>query len=577
MIKTVHNHLPCWAMLIVLSGVTGNSWAGGPKTNYKQGTAAEARGDLDEAYRDYAAALKADPGEILYKMAMERVRQTAATQHIHAGEEKLKKGQSKDALLEFFRALEIDPGNSLAQQDVQSARIQIEKASSGQPSPPDTPSADDLDKPAGPVHLDALSKDPITLHVTESTAVLYQALGKVAGFNVLIDPDYTPKRIAVDLTNVSLSEALQVLGDLSGTFYKASTHNTIYVAADTRTKRTQLEQLAVRTFYLSNAAQQSDANDVLTMLRLVLPPTVKLFLVQSQNAIVIRGTTDEIMLAKNLIASLDTPKPEVLVDIYVMEVRRDKLRNIGISLPTSLTVTSSSSATLSGITKTSSYSYSIGQAALELLLTDSETRVLQNPRIRAIDGQKATLKIGQRIPIATGSYSTATSTTTSAVQTQFTYIDVGVNIDLTPTIHQDRDVSMKVSVEVSSESGTSTIDGVTEPIISQEKAEQVIRLKDGEVSIMAGLVQKELTHAVSGTPGLGEIPGVKYLFSTQQNETVNDEIVFMLVPHIVRAPDVNRGSAQEINTGSGDSIKIDRIGPVQSQPAPIPNAVPPSK
>jgi general secretion pathway protein D len=136
---------------------------------------------------------------------------------------------------------------------------------------------------------------------------------------------------------------------------------------------------------------------------------------------------------------------------------------------------------------------------------------------------------------------------------------------------------MKVSVEVSSESGTSTIDGVTEPIISQEKAEQVIRLKDGEVNIMAGLVQKELTHAVSGTPGLGEIPGVKYLFSTQQNETVNDEIVFMLVPHIVRAPDVNRGSAQEINTGSGDSIKIDRIAPVQSQPAPIPNAVPPSK
>jgi len=284
-----------------------------------------------------------------------------------------------------------------------------------------------------------------------------------------------------------------------------------------------------------------------------------MFAVQGQNAIVVRGTPDEILLAKNLIVSLDTPKPEVLVDIYVMEVRSDKVRNIGVSPPTSLTVTSSSTATLNQVGRSSSYSYSIGQAQAELLLTDSDTRVLQNPSVRAVDGQKASLKIGQKIPIATGSYSTATSATTSAVQTQFQYIDVGVNVDMTPTIHNDRDVTMKLSVEVSSESGTSTIDGVVEPVISQEKVEQVIRLKDGEVSILAGLVQKEITRSISGWPGLGELPGIKYMFSTQQNERVNDELVFMLIPHVVRAVKIDAGAAREIDTGSGESIRIERI------------------
>src|SRR6202000_3333496 len=159
----------------------------------------------------------------------------------------------------------------------------------------------------------------------------------------------------------------------------------------------------VRTFYLSNVAQQTDINDIVTTLRNVLT-AAKMFAVQGENAIVVRGSPDEILLAKSLIASLDLPKPEVLVDVYVMEVSRDKLRNIGISPPTSLSVSSSSTATLNQIGRTSSYSYSIGSAALELLLTDSESRVLENPSIRAVDGQKASLKIGEKIPVATGSY-----------------------------------------------------------------------------------------------------------------------------------------------------------------------------
>lgn len=554
------------ALLFTLALLGANASAESPKKIFARGQAAESRDDLATAYRDYQAALARKPDNIQYKVAVERIRAAAAEKHTRRGEDLKKTGHYKEALVEFLQALDIDPGNPLAQQDIDSVKAEMDKKENPSPSE-QTPNAYDLDRPAPPVHLDSLSEEPITLHMTEQSSVLYQTIGRTAGLNVLIDPDYISKRVTVDLKAVTVSEALRILGDLSNSFWKASTHDTIFVATDTRAKRTQLQQTAVQTFYLSNVAQQSDLNDVQTTLRNVIP-TAKMFAVVSQNAIVIRGSPDEILLARNLIKSLDTPKPEVLVDIYVMEVSRDKITDIGISPPTSLSVSSSSSSTLNQIGRSSSYSFTLGSATADLLLTDSDTQIIQNPSLRAVDGQKATLKIGERIPVATGSYTTSTSSSSSAVQTQFQYIDVGVNVEMTPTIHDNRDVTLKLSVEVSSETGTDTIDGVAEPVISQEKSDQVIRLKDGEVSILAGLVKRSLTKAVSGTPGLGQVPGLKYLFSTQDNENDKDELVFMVVPHIVRALNVNSGSGQEIDTGSGDSIRLHPLPIAAKTPKP---------
>jgi general secretion pathway protein D len=550
-------------VLLLFLVYPGHVWAESARSLYKKGLAAEERGDLEDAYNDFGLAHNKSPEDLRYKMALDRVRATAAEQHVRRGEQLQKGNQPQQALVEFVRALEIDPGYALALQDMQAVKEEMDKKDKKNETEEDDVSAGDLDKPAPPVRLDPLSKERVTLHMTEETRVLYQTVGKLAGISVIIDPEYASKRVTLNLQDATPAEALRVLGDVSDTFWKAATHNTIFVAADTRVKRQQLAQMALKTFYLSNVGQASDLNDVVTTLRNVIP-NVKIFAVPAQNAIVLRATPDEILLASQLIRSLDLAKPEVLVDVYVMEVRRDKLRNIGLSPPTSLTVTannSSTSTTLNQLGRSSSYSYSIGQAAVEMLLTDSDTRVLQNPSIRAVDGQKAGLKVGLRIPIATGSYTTATSSTTSAVQTQFQYIDTGVAVEVTPTIHQDRDVTLKMTVEISSQSGTDTIDGVAEPVISQEKAEQVIRIKDGEVSILGGLLQDELNRSVSGWPGAGELPGLKYLFSTQETEKIRDELVFMLVPHVVRAFDGNSGSAREIDTGSGDTIRLDRIPP----------------
>jgi len=452
----------------------------------------------------------------------------------------------------------------------------------------DSPETAQLSTVTGPITLQPVSNDPITLHMVEDTRVIYQAIGKAAGLNVLFDPNYTSKRVPIDLTNVSLSDALRIVGTIAHTFYKPVTPNTIFVAENNRTNRTDLDELSVQTFYLTNASQQNDANEILTAIRNLLDPSVKIYLVPSQNAIVMRATADQLLLAQKLLADLDRARPEVVVDVAVLEVNRDKVRNLGITLPTSIgltpTTTSStsttsstatsttSSGTTAGTTNTSNLSLndlanlnatniavSVSGGTVNALLTDADTRILQNPRIRATDGQKATLKIGSKIPIATGSYSsTLTSTAGLGVQTQFTYLDIGVNIDMTPTVHYDHQVTLKMKIEVSSHTSDVTISNVVEPVISQRTVEHTIQLKEGEPSILAGILTRQESLGVSGTPGLGEIPFLKYFFSSQSREKQQDEVVFLLIPHIVRESVLTRLNTRPIDTGTGQSIELRR-------------------
>ncbi len=557
----------------------------------KRGQAAEVREDYDAAYEAYRQAHLKSPKDLRYLAHLDRMRFLAATQHIERGRVLRQSGDFAGAITNFLRAAEIDPSNQAAQQEIE--RTQREQPPPGLSGPAAVAALeqmsqqrvtlDNIGSIAAPIELKPVSSDPITLHMVEDVKVIYQAIGKLAGLNVLFDPEYTSKRIPVDLTNVSLSEALRIVGTIAGTFYKPVTPNTIFVALNSRQRHTDLDELAVQTFYLSNSSQPNDANEILQGLRLLLDPSVKLSLVPSQNAIVMRATSDQLLLAQKLINDFDRARPEVVVDVAVLEVNRDKIRNLGITLPTSIgltptapTTTTSTTTTTTNSTNTNNttslnlnnlahlnatdFAVSISGGTLNALLSDTDTRVLQNPRIRATDGQRATLKIGQKIPIATGSYNAGVSTGVASigVQTQFTYLDVGVNIDITPTVHYDREVSLKTSIEVSQQNGSVTISNVTEPIIAQRKLDQVIQLRDGEPSILAGILTKQDNKSVTGTPGLGEIPFFKFFFSSQNKEVQTDEIVFLLIPHIVRESVLTRLNMAAIDTGTGASIELRR-------------------
>jgi general secretion pathway protein D len=304
----------------------------------------------------------------------------------------------------------------------------------------------------------------------------------------------------------------------------------------------------------------------------------------------------------------------VVVDIAVLEVSKNWERNLGITWPGSAGVaiqppTSSSSTTTcpTGSTNctptttsnnptlynlahlnSNDFAVTIGSATANALLTDNNTKILQNPRIRAADQQKASLKIGSKIPIATGSYQTgaATALVSSLVNTQFQYQDVGVNIDVTPTVHFDRDVTLKIKIEVTAQSGSVTISGVTEPILSQRVAEQTIRLREGEANILGGIQEQQIQDNWSGIPGLSSIPILRYLFGSRDKIRQDDEIVFLVVPHVVRSQNLSPDNLRTIDTGAGtQSVELRHIAsgatgvtqPIVAPPAsnrPTPGSLP---
>jgi len=586
------------AGIFVLLGVGSASVsAQSPNTYYKRGQAAEARDDFDSAYQNYQKAYSMQPKNEVFRTAYYRVRFTDAAMHVTKGRNLLASGDEQGALVELLRANEIDSSNEAAQQEIARIRVrhnqQPARVESSSPMSAETEA--DVDSISSPAQLKPTSNEPLLLHMTEDSKVVYQAIGKSAGINVLFDPDYISKRVQVELNNVSLLDALRIVGTLSGTFWRPITQNTIFVAANTRSKRAELDEQAVQTFYLSNAWQQNDMQDVQTALRNVMP-NAKVYGVASQNAIVMRATPDELLLAQKLVNDLDKARPEVVVDIAVLEVSKNWERNLGISWPGSAgvqlqppTSTSSTTTCPTGSTNctpsststnptlynlahlnSNDFAVTIGSATANALLTDNNTKILQNPRIRAADQQKASLKIGSRIPIATGSYQTgaATALVSSLVNTQFQYQDVGVNIEVTPTVHFDRDVTLKVKIEVTAQSGSVTISGVTEPILSQRVAEQTIRLREGEANILGGIQEQQIQDNWSGIPGLSQIPILRYLFGSRDKIRQDDEIVFLVVPHVVRSQELTPSNLRKVDTGPGtQSVELRHIADGTPPPA----------
>lgn len=578
--------LVIWAFRAVMFVALPAAHAQSASHWYKQAQTAETKGDIQAAYDDYYQAYQKKPTDERYRIAFERTRFSAASLHVEHGERLRDQGDDTGALTEFLRALEIDPSNELASQDIQVTREKLNAQTPALASAPRT--SDQALDLAAPVDLKPISNEPLTLHAVEDSRIVYQAVGKAAGINVLFDPAYTSKRIQVDLNNVTLRDALRIVAVTSNTFWRPITANTIFVAENTRTKHTELDLQAVETFYLHNVAQQNDFTEVQTVLRNLFQ-NARINGVASENAIVMRGTPDELLLARRLIDDLDKARPEVVLDVAVLEVSRDLLRNIGVQLPQTASInfqpsnanlnnnttnnnnnnetgTNGSNTTASSITlnnlahlNSTNFAVTIGQAAVDLLLTDTRSRIIQNPQVRASDGQEATLKIGERIPIATGSFASGVGVAAAVApvaETQFQYIDVGVDMTVKPTIHMDNDVTLKSKIDVTATAGNTNIGGITEPIITEKSVDHTIRLKDGEANLLGGILQHQTTYTISGWPGLGQLPLIKYLFSTQQKEVTDDEIVFLMIPHVVHAEQLTPQDLQEIDTGTGNSVEV---------------------
>src|SRR5438128_9931724 len=573
-----------WGNLLLCVGF-GLLAAGCPKgkPDFTQGKKAEALQDYDAAFNFYQKAAKADPYNASYKIKLNRARFEASELHVKRGVELRNQGNLPGAAGEFQRAQAIDPGSPIADQELRKTVEMIAEKNRAADAAAELPT-DSNEQPLAsmPPEIKPLSRAPINYKASSDAKVVFDTIGKLAGLTVVYDPDFPARRITVDLVNVTLEQALEIVSLESKAFVKPVTENIIFVIPDQPQKRRDYEEQVVKTFYISNTIQPQDLTEIVTGLRQLLD-LKRIQQLNSQNAIIVRDTPDKLLLAEKMIRDIDKAKPEVVIQVEVLEARTDRLRDLGIlpgqtaSIainPNNTTSSSSSTSTTSnsGINlnqlrhlNSTDYVVTLPSVTANAVLTDTNTKIIQNPEVRSVDGQTAKLRIGDRIPIATGSFSSGLGVAAGTaggisplVNTQFTYLDVGVNIDLTPRVHPNRDVSLKLKVEVSSHTGDQTIGGITQPIIRQRVIEDDIRLKEGEVSILGGLVQKTESKTVEGWPGLAKLPLLKYFFSHDKTDRQEDEVLIVMTPRIVRMPEWTKANLRAMYSGTESFVQVKR-------------------
>jgi general secretion pathway protein D len=598
--------MPNRYLVFLALGCAGAMLSGCPKANNggqeaKLGDQAELLQDYDSALIHFDRALKQDPANTLYRLKAVRLRALDGQYHVQQGQEYRKKGDLQMALSEFQKAASIDPANELAIQEGRRTMEMMAEKSSASAAANAPPAAPESALLPGPPLLTPLSTAPIDFKATNDVKFVFQTIGKLAGITVIFDPTLPARRITVDLPNVTLEQALDVVALQSGTFWKPVTSNIVLVAEDNTQKRTAYEEEEVETFYVANSDTGEELNDIQTALRTLLNLR-HMAMVKASNAIVIRATPDTMMLVRRLIESIDKAKPEVDIKIEILQANRDRARDLGISPtqsasitftgPNSTTSSTSSTSTTSTTSTTattttpttssgsislqqlkhlnaSDFTVSLPSATVNALLTDADTRVLQDPEVRAVDGQRAQLKIGERVPIATGSFQAGVgvgATSSSAlvnplVNTQFQYQDVGVNIDLTPRIDADDDISLKLRVEVSSIANYVSIGGINQPEIAQNVVDGDVRIKDGQMTVVSGIIQRTQTRNISGWPGFADIPLLRYLFSSDSIENIDQEVLMVLIPHIVRRPSITMADLASIASGAENNIQVRPAGP----------------
>ncbi len=537
----------------------------GGSSAFKRGLEYKKLQNHDAALQSFEEALSADPDNTKYRLYFERARFQAAMAHFDQGRRFREAGRLEEALQEFRRAMAIDPSIEAAQQEAEAVAALIrdreKQAEQGKPTQSTGPGAD-------------LAPSQQFLPVVKLSGKVrraYVTLGKLGGINVIFAPDFNPSppEVELDFSNVTLTEALDLLALQSKTYWSVIKENTILVAEDTQQTRQRYQEETLKIFHLSNVNDKQDLGQIATALRSLLLMN-KVAQVDSQNAIVVRDTPDKVAAAEEIIRSIDKAKPEVMIEVYILEVVGTVRQFLGFKpgLPSVINVSpdgpqAEGSNTISlnelGRLGTDSFSVAIPSMQLGQLYTRGRGRVLQNPTLRASDGEEASFKVGTQQPIAQGSFSTGIGGGTGfggGAFTTFSTVDVGVTLEITPQVLLNRDIAMKVKVALKTISGFETLDGNRYPILANREINHEIRLREGESSVVGGIIQHSDSVAVDGVPGLSKIPLLRYLFSTEDNTVSDNEIIIVITPRIVRLPDLLQQDTSLALLGSSNTPKF---------------------
>ena len=539
----------------------------------RQAQAAESAQEYDRAVIEYTKVVRARPNDRTARASLEQAKLRASQDHFTKARRLSSIGRLEESLIEYQLAAELNPSNSTIQDEMRTARAQmrakIAVTAEGK-TQLETLIQQSLDAPLPGTVLPEGVELPDTLVFRDANSrEVFVALGKFANLSMVFDPAFRDTAITIDLRKAKLDEALNSVGAATRNFWKIS-QRTVTIIPDTPAKRREYEDEVVRVFYLSNA----DLKETIDILRIVVDAR-RLASMTATNAITIKDTPERITAAGRIITAIDKARPEVVIDVELMEVDRTRMKEYGLQIasPGSNGVSGQAGISdeftlrdLRNLTQSDIFLTNLPGLYYRLLKSDSATRVLANPQLRTSEGIPAQARFGERVPVPVTTFAPIAA---GGVQTQpitsFNYENIGVNIDITPRMHHDDDVSLAVKVEVSSISGTG-FGGL--PTFGNRSINTVIRLKDGETNMLAGLIRDDERKVLSGIPGLSDIPVIGGIFANNRRETQETDIILTLTPRIVRVLDLKAEDLLPFRVGR------DSGAPLIDIPLPSPLSIP---
>jgi len=501
--------------------------------SYKLGTEAAVNKNWDEAIRYYERAVLESPKNSVYRLALLRAKIAASYTHLIKARELGSQGREEEALGEYEKALSYDPSNRAIAEEARSLTEEVKE---------EKPKKARIELPV------KLEVDKEKIHmkfVDANLRSVFQALGKHARVNVLFDEQFRDIAFSIDLVDMIFEQALNSLCLASKNFYRIIDERTIIITPDLPQKRVQYELNAIKTFYLSNIKAE-DIRVALTQMLRTQFKAPNIIVDKNLNSVTVRDTPAVIELAESIIQVWDKPKGEIILDLEIMEVSRVKLRQLGLDLEQHLLGLKYSGSEESGLpeekgwfslkgidfSRSENFQITIPSFFIQFLESDADTRIISQPRLRGIEGEEITYLVGDKIPIPRTTFTPiAAGGVSQQPVTSFTYEDVGIDVKITPTIHFEKEVTLALEIKIKSLGGTGF---ANIPIIATREVKNVIRLRDGETNLLAGLLKDEERKTVSGIAGLKNIPILGGLFSSTDQAIQQTDVILTITPYIIR-------------------------------------------
>ena len=538
----------------------------------RDGRRAEQAQDHDRAVVEYTKAVRLRPDDTGARLALDRAKLRASADHFSRGRRLSALGQYEEALVEYQLAAELNPTSREADEALRATRLQLRtRVAVAREGKTDLEALIDRARDLPPPGLDLptnVNMPASLIFRSASSRDVFLSIAKFADLSVAFDPTFRETPVTIDLRNATLDNALRSVSDATRSFYRVTAPRTVLVIPDTPAKRREYEDEVVRTFYLSNA----DLRETIDLLGRVLDAR-RISPISATNAITVKDSPERVSAAARVISAIDKARPEVIIDVELLEVDRTRLTEWGLQVasPGSSGIDGSAVATGTSSTLSLRSLRNLSQSDVllanlpglyyRLLKSDGNTRTLANPQLRTSEGMAAQARFGERVPIPVTTFAPiATGGTPQQPITSFNYENIGVNIDITPRTHHDDDVSLTLRIAVQSISGTG-FQGL--PTFGNREINTVIRLRDGETNMLAGLIRDDERRSLSGVPGLSDLPVVGRLFAHNRTETKQTDIILTLTPHIVRVLDLNESDLRAFRVGR------DSVSPIAELPAPI--------